>query len=327
MKIKSQITILTLILSCFSILQSQDEPKFLRVLPAQIDYGHDVEINISKYIAALSLAMAWTNKYVLIPADSVDMAIEELEREINYVKPNDLAYYFKADYILFTDSHRFGNMLRTNLTLFKANDPVPVNDGVGYAYLNYRDANDDIVFDPSLLLSIQRAFADCLRDTNLYAHLDTVYQAYPAPTLAIGSIHYIEHPELVGWNIFESKILSSYDAVQTIFQAAQKSLHYAVFDIETRDAIYGNFNLYGIENYHPALPEEINALASYEVEYYVWGTLKRTRNGAELELSLGKITKQGVLPVKTSVGFVEEDSIEELRSEITRVSKELLDLD
>jgi hypothetical protein len=215
-------------------------------------------------------------------------------------------------------------MLRVDMTSIYAKDTSIKAAGVGYASLRYKRMKDEkMLYDPELLTATMRAFAVVQNDSSLFKNSDSNW-VKPVPTLMIGGINYINSNELPAWDIFLHKEVSSYDAVETIFDEIRLSNDFAVYDIQTRDSVYALFNLVEIENYMSPTASEIKSLSKMEVGYYITGNLERSEIGALLDLYLCQITKSHLEIIKKKTLVVKEDSEKEFREIIRKAARAII---
>ncbi len=147
-----------------------------------------------------------------------------------------------------------------------------------------------------------------------------------APTLVVGGLYFINDEKLQQWELFKTKQITSFDAVETIFRQALNSKRYVAFDMATRDSIYAMFNMYAVENYHPASTHEIEALGRFDVKYYITGTFKRTKQGAEIELILSEIIGGKLKAIRTEKSVLAEDNLDEFRESLSNLTSRLLNI-
>ncbi len=275
--------------------------------------------------AAFNFACTLSGKFKMISGAKVDSILKMYINEKQKPTIAEMASRLGAGRIGALSINRIGNMLRVYLRFVDTQDSNEVM-GTGYAQLRYRDKKTgEIIYIVPLLSAIQRAVAGALRDTTLYAGVKKEYIVYPAPTLVVGSINYQNDESLPRWEIFEDKSVSSFDAVETIFKEALLFPHYITYDIESRDSIYALSGLYLAENFNTPGSNEINSLYKAAVDYYITGTLKRMNNGAEVELTLCRIGKNKLQPVKTEKDYLHNDSTTDLREILKHLTAKLLE--
>lgn len=297
------------------------------LLIGNIKLGQKAEIiKATKVEAALNLAAGLSGKYVLIPTILRDSVAVLLSKD--GVKPqiNILSDTLGADKIVFVLVSRIENMLRVELNLVDAKNTSDRNLGEGFASIHYMFSDSVLLVDLALLQAVQRAFAVAVKDSNLYANCEESFRVFPAPTLIIGGLDYKENPSYFPkWDLFDRPIVSSYDAVESIFEQAKESSKYVVYDIATRDTIYALFNLYIIENHKPPSYLEIEVLDNFLVRRYITGTFTQQKNSADIELVLYEIIGGKLKPIKSEKGIIQKDDLMEFRRVLKDLTKKLLD--
>lgn len=314
---------------CFFIplhlVLGQTDSTFKKILISEIKFGESVKgISPLKVEAAMNLAVRFAGNYQIIPLDTRDSIAKTLTCRKIEPTPANIGMELKADLALIIKINRFANLLRVDFASYNFSDSS-VRTSKGYSIIRYYQKEKDIpLLDPALLSACQRAFALLIDNPDVYRELDGSFKVKPAPTLTIGSINYIEDDSTSKWIIFKDKQLSSFFAIETIFEVARLSPDFVVLDNATRDSIYAFFNLYEPENYNTPTPEEIRALIDFEIEYYIAGELKRIDNQVVLSLYLCKITPEG-LQIEDEVQTpVVEDSIEKYKEALVSATRELL---
>lgn len=309
-----------------SIFQKKGENvKRVMIISNNIDPRLSNEISSNKVEAAINLALAMTDNYELMPTRIRDSVAFEFQKQKINKNLKDLAEYFNVDYFLITQVNSIENILRTDIKLVDTKDSTKKSIGFGYSQLQYRSKSEfKKVYDPALLAGLQRAFCVALNDTNLYMNAKEGFKLKPLTPLVIGSIFYIDNPKLSEWTIFKDKVLSSYDAILNIFEAAKLCSEHVIFDVDTRDAIYNLDNLYMAENYTAPSENELLALNKIGVDYFITGSLKRVDEGAELNLIMYQLISNQMVPMRFSFGLLTNDSITEYRQLLQKLTKELL---
>ncbi len=319
-------TSLIFLLSYNFLLFSQQDT-IEKLLITQIEFGQGTtNINPVKVEAAMNLVARLGQKYQIIPFDVRDSLALTFEKQGKEPTPIALGKELSARKLLLIKVNSFANILRTDIISFDLADSS-VRFGKGYAQIRYftKDKNTPIL-DPALLTGLQRAFADMLNEPDLYEHLEGNFKVRPAPPLVIGTINYIENDTLSKWEIFRKRQVTSYFAIETIFEFARHSSDFVVFDIPTRDSIYSYFNLYEPENYAPPNANEIQALLNFEVEFYISGEFFWDNGNAYLKLYLCKITEKGLEILKENSKIVKTDNLDDFKKSLELVTKELLNI-
>jgi len=298
-----------------------------RILITDVEFGHNVaNLNIIKVEAALDLAARLSRKFQIIPIDIRDSVAKELKRKNIEPTPYNLGKELAASKLLIIRINRLANILRVDLSCFDTKDNS-ISDGKGYAAIRYfiKEKNEPVL-DPALLAAFQRALADLIHEPNLYQNLSGSFKVKPAPPLVIGTINYIENDTLNRWDIFRKKQVTSYFALETIFETAHKTNDFVVLDIPTRDSIFSFFQLYEPENFSPPTSAEIKALLDFEIEYYIAGELFWGNGNANLRLFLCKITEEGLKIEKEVLKVISEDSLDSYKNAITSATIDLLNI-
>lgn len=297
-----------------------------RVLLAQARVEPFVKaITQGKIEAATALALALSGKNELIPGDQRDSAVARLKEK--GIKPigTSVAEELKADMMLFLTISKLKNILRVDAVIYELGDTLLSTNGIGYAQLHYRQAKDSsILYDPSLLEAIQRAFAEAERDTLMYAANEGSFRVKPAAALVIGGIIYKDEMPGEHWEMFTKKEISSYFIMESIFEECIKSDRFVTYDTETRDSVYSLFNVYGVENYRAPNSLELEALNKVAVDYYILGNFVRTAEGAELTLMLNKVSGNSIQPVKYEMGLLKKENYDELKALAKDLTAKLL---
>jgi len=274
--------------------------------------------------AAVTLAAFLSGKYLLIPITQRDSVAKTLSGKGIDPSLIKIANELLASKIVFANINRIENIIRIDLTLVDVKDKEKKQSGTGYAFLKFKKGSDDNnVFDPPLLTAFQRAFASALADSNLYAHLQGNLRVMPAAATVIAGVEFVDDSYLPPWKIFDEKLITSFETVETIFKAAKNSPRNVVYDVTSRDAIYSIFNLYFTENHKGLTSEEIDALRNFQVENYITGYLRRIKEGAELSLFYGKITKDGLTKLKEKKVIIPKDDQTKFLEQVTELTNEL----
>ncbi|MFW5701453.1 MAG: hypothetical protein ACOCX7_00740 [Bacteroidota bacterium] len=280
---------------------------------------------VGKAEPGLALAVGLSREYVLIPNRVRDSIARELAESGQQPTLSGVAKELGVEYIAFVTFSQLKNMLRADIALAMPSSKKNAKNGVGYSLLHFvNQKSGRYLYDPSILESLQRAFADALGRPRLYDSADGSLRVRPAATLVIGGIYFQNNEDLPQWNLFKDKTLNSYDFVETVFEAAVESPEYAVYDVPSRDSIYAMANMYGVENYRSPTRYEIEALYKFEVEAYITGVFRRSESGAEIELHLCDVNKDMLNIKKTVEGTLEEDSIKAMRDRVKYLTRRLL---
>lgn len=285
------------------------------------------DISEEKADAALSLASKLTGKYNFIEKIERDSFAQSFYDKGEKPILLDVAKAAKVDEIAFMRVDRFVNMLRVELQLVDVADTANRQVGEGFCQLNYREAETNrTLFDPSLLTATQRALADAKKDPDLYSKQIGNLKVKPAPTLVLTGIDFSLPIGLRPWNLYDTRVISSFSALTAIFAEAKNASNFVVYDIETRDSIYSLFNLYVVENYNLPTIHEIDALRKFKVDYIITGSYEQLPEAAELSLTLYKINPENVEKIKTVTDILNEDKQEEMNKIFAQLTKKLLEI-
>ena len=329
--------IVVLLTLTFSIVKAEDlkdttnfkidSSKKELILVGNITLGRQAkDISTAKVEAAFNLACVLSQKYINIPIAYSDSLASILKAKGIKPQIETIADSLKADQIVFIRIDRFEHVLRAEISMVKSNDINNVSTGDGFSLLHFMEKDNTPLYDPTLLQAIQRAFAVAEKDSMMYAKLDGDFKVIPANSMVVGGLEYtIGENLLPKWQIFENKVLTSYDAVETIFKEAKNSMNYVTFDVPTRDSIYAMFNLYIVENYRSASLLEIEALDKFDVENYLAGQIIKLKKDAKIILTLYKIKDKQLKPIKSVSGLLEKDDIDEFRKVLTELVKKLIE--
>ena len=295
---------------------------------ADVKFGKETSgLTLSKVESAIALAGSITERFHIVPFSIRDSIAQTIVDHNKAPTAAAIAEKLNVNKILFLNINRIENMLRVDISSVDADDFDEKTEGTGYALLHFiKEKDEQALYDPSLLAATQRAIAVCLNDSMMYAYADGKFNVIPAPTLIIGGIDFQDDQELYMWDLYSRMAVSSYDMLETIFETSKDCRDFVVYDIATRDTIYKMFKLYFAENYRSPTKFEMEILGKFQVDYYITGTLKRVKEGAELELGLYKIKNEKLYPVRSEKGILKEDDIYKLRELASYLTKQLLNL-
>lgn len=279
-------------------------------------------IETQRILTATKLAVEMTKNYVVIP-DSISRKQVELS-EANK-NPDTLAKSLAVNNILSSFVGVFHNMMRAEITI-KNLKTKKENHGFGYAPLRYSKDGQKI-YDVALVQSMQRALMNALSDSTLYAHQPKEYRTKPAESLVIGGFMFDDNNEPLIWKIFSNKSVSSYFASESIFQAAKEADNYAVYDLDTRDSMYAAFNLYLMENFTQPGKEEMKILKIFDVQNYIYGSIKRVDNHAEVRIYLARLEDSKYQIVRTLDAILDKDDDESFGNLIKKLTRQILFID
>ncbi len=303
----------------------------LRVVIAAVQTGLNVPTSLEyKIDAAFGLACFASGKYTAISYAARDSAARSLEAQHKEPTALAVAKELRADRILFVQISRIANILRVQVASAKGENFVQTTRSEGYSLLKYHRDDSTIIYDPSLLEALQRAFAGAEGDSMMYAKADSDMRVFPAPPLAIVGIEFRDSLKTRS-KIFDvqQQPVTGYDAVLTIFQIAKESNKFTVFDMDTRDTIYATSHLEYVENNKPPSVAELKILRDYGITHCITGMVLRNEQNTVLTLQLCAISPTGKLTkVRAEKGVItDEDSIAEFRQVITRLTKKILKIE
>jgi len=284
------------------------------------------EIKPFKIDAALTFtAEATQGKYEYIPFQILDSVFASSQSKGDTLTSLIMADRLQADFFVFVRINKLENMMRIDISAVDAKDTNNKTYGVGYSAIRYMKlTTQEQMTDPALLMATMRAFALAIEDTTIFVQSDSL-KILPVPTLVIGGINYVNNDEFKEWEIYTNKEISSYDAVENIFDEIKNTNEFAVFDIQTRDTLYSLFNLMFVENHKSATTTELKTLYNMDVRYYVTGVLTRVEEGAMLDLYFCRILTDGQLEVLAKESnLVSEDSIEKFKAALRKTIGELI---
>lgn len=296
-------------------------------LPARIinpEYNHPITPN--KIDLALTFAFKLLDDHDYISAKVRDSIAEELYQSGDAPELLKVAQFSNANSLLFVRVNVLENIIRTDIDIVNVKDTTNRSRGHGYALVRYfQGESGEKIYDPSLLTSIQRALAVAMSDSLIFVDSVKGFNVRPLPTLVIGSIYYVDYEVFKDWEIIRNHVVSSFSAVESIFEAANKSEKFVVYDIATRDSIYTKFNLYGIENYAAPSEHELDALYKADIDYFITGSMERSDEGAQVTLSLYKIQHRGLMLINNVEGILEKDKMDVMQNLMRKLTRELIE--
>lgn len=284
-------------------------------------------ITTSKVDAAFELAANVSGYYRLISSARRDSVAEALKSEGKQPTAISAAQVLKPERLFFARVNAFKNLLRVELISRRPPDYAAETRGVGYALLRYRtELNGTVLYDPTILEAMQRAMIAVEGKSDMFLKAEDKLRVEPAETIVVGGLDFQDNGITRKWELFENKVVNSYDAVETMFTVLKDMPHYVAIDTETRDSMYATNGMYMVENYNPPTKIEIEALDRFEVKKYITGSLKRlSPSDAELTLNVCSIENGTLTILKTEKAPVKEDSIVALRAAIDSAMRKLLE--
>lgn len=312
-------------ISCAGVNKS-NKKEYANIMLGNVEIkGETEQLNGVKFSAAMNLACKLSAKYNYIPTSVRDSLIKNSNVNVeNSIL--DLAEKADADYITFAQVNTLKNIIRTQITLVETQNPDNKKTGIGYSEIKYISADSgELLYDPALLKSLQRAMADCVNDSNLFVNSSIGLNVKPLPTLVIGSIAY-KNESQNEWNLYLDKEIGSFSGVETIFDVIKNTEEYVLYDTETRDSAFKIFGFHIIENYSAPSSSELQTLYKLAVDYYVSGKLILKDESAELEIALYKIEKNGLNLIRKENEFFEDDSRMVFLEYLIRATKRLFNI-
>ena len=303
--------------------KSKDKPA---ILFGKVDFrGDSTSLNNKKFDAALALALRLSGKYDYYGSSHLQKVFEE-KPDLSQKKIGDIAKNLNADYIAIATVNVLKHIIRTQITLSKPNSSDKPLTGIGYDVINFIDANSgEMVYDPALLKSLQRALSSATNDSNMFVNKQLGINVKPLPTLVVGSIAFTGEDQY-DWKLYLDKVVSSFAGIETIYDLIKYSDDYVIYDTDTRDTVYKLFNFHIVENYSHPSNHEIRALYQMAVDYYIAGSLDKTKDGANLTIGLYAITADGLKLIKSEKESFNDDSRMVFLEYVSRATKRLFDI-
>lgn len=330
MKYLITITAFLFIISCSPKLHKFEKTEGkTRVFIADVQAGENAPpASLGKIYAAMDVVERLTDKYEIVPYTAVDSVAKILAKTGKPADAQNIADVLNADRILFFNVNAIENMLRVEIKRrdFPAMDTVLT--GKGYAHLNLVTADSGKkMYDPAILNAVQKAFAAAERDSSMFSILQPPFDVRPTKSLVVSSMLYVDNPDLDKWELFEEKTVSSYEAVETIFEEALISDDYTVYDIPTRDSIYAKFQFHMVENYTAPSEFELRALYNFDVDNIIAGSITRIREGAKVEMILFKFSGRAIERTRTVSDTLKSDDNKEYRKTLRKLTREVLEIE
>lgn len=310
--------ILFLLISAGSLVAS---PTRLLITSVTKGAGAD-SIDAQRILTANKLAVELTKNYVTV-SDSV--RLEKIKISESNKNPDTLAKSLGVNHLMSSTVAVFHSMMRADITI---NDLKSGKEDHGFGYAPIRYSKDGKkIYDIALVQSMQRAMMNALNDSTLYEHQPKDYKTKPAESLVIGGFMFDDNNEPLIWKIFSNKSVSSYFASETIFQAAKEADNYAVYDLNTRDSMYAAFNLYLMENFTRPGKEEMKILKVFAVQNYIYGSIKRVDNHAEVKIILARLEGDSYQIIRTEADILNRDDDESFANLIKKMTRKILFID
>ena len=316
----------TILILLFFAVSAFAQDSLQKVTVVNVNIATSLELEKSEVLEAIDYSMRLGGKHALASNDEIAEATKKIKNSpMMDPGPINIALETGSEKLMFAGVNRFKNVLRVDIALVDVADTSKRQTGYGYALLNFRQFDTDApVIMPSLVRAIQRAYAAAV-DSAIYENVENKeYRVFPAAPTVIAGLNYVDNDSLETWDIFTKKMISSYDAIEVIFEQVAKHKNYFVYDTETRDSVYAMFGYYVVENYNSPTHAEIDALRKFKVEYIITGNLRRIENGAELKLYLIRIDENSADIIKEDKTIVLHDSQEEFRLSLSFLTNKLL---
>lgn len=278
----------------------------------------DVFVTAKKIETGLSIALGETGKYAVIPNDVRDSLLRSRRDTLSVLMAAD---YIKAELIVFCNVGRIGKLVRSEVVILGGDGFVLNLSGIGYGTTTIEeDSTKQMIVDPAILSSIQRAVCMALQDSTLYSSASPILRVQPADLAVVGGIHFRETPSgLLPWSLFKEKISASFDAAQIIVEALRDTKDLVMIDLDTRDSIFAKARLYMIENYNPTTAAELKILSAFEISHIITGTVERVRSGAVLTLNYQQIQQDFKLrQIARAEAVLQADSKDELKTAVRK---------
>lgn len=300
---------LTLCFLLVTLISAQAQTRIQKVMIGGMQYdSSDASISPGKIETGLTIALEATKKYKLIPNDVRDSLLRLRPDTLSVLMAAD---YIKAELIVFCNVGRIGNLVRSEVIVLGGDGFIINLRGVGYGVTSIeRDSTHEIITDPAVLSSLQRALCVAFNDSALYASTDSVLQVRPTVLAAVGGIEFKEPSKDLGvWSLFKEKVPASYDAAQHIAEALRGRDDITLIDLDTRDSILAKARLFMVENYNASTATELNVLSAFEVTHLITGSIERIRGGAICTIAYEEITAQKTLKrIKRAESVINVDS-------------------
>ena len=296
----------------------------IKIMSGEINFGPEAKNEISQVNveAAFNLASGITGKYSYISNKYRDSLIKKWKDEKRNFNSIDIKNEFGVKNLYFFQIDRLCNVIRTEIEKVNVLNPKIRSKGIGYGLVHhFREKSEIPIYDPALLASVQRAFAIVENDSMMYYKAKDDFRVFPANTLVIAGIEFVNDSTIKEWDLFKNKEVNSYDAVESEFEVLRNHDKYTVFDIASRDSIYALFNLRIVDNFKAPNAVEISALNRLEVNNYLTGEVKRYENGAKITLILCEIKENRTKVLRTETENIENDNIDDFRAAIKKAAK------
>lgn len=320
-------------ISCSTQLEKTDKSESIFLADFKIS-DNLPNLSYNKGEAAFTLAVDLTNGRLR----NIDLKVKDSLAQLtnkngSRVTAFTVAKILESDKIAFLNVNRLANILRVDATFMGVDEDLKKEFGKGYSLIRYREQKTDKqIYDVALLEAVQKAIANALGDSLLYSSAGGSFQVFPTKTIAIGGIDFQESDQIVNdksikkWDLFRNKEVSSFDAVESIFEELYKSKKFVAYDIASRDSMFAYFGIYGVDNCHLPSIDEITILRDMDIDYYIFGAIVRNEEGASITLSLNQVGDNQLTTIKSAKGEIAEDNILDLRKVVKELIHKLIDI-
>jgi hypothetical protein len=279
-------------------------------------------LSTDKIPPAMNLITMMTDNYRLIS----DSEIVEATKDMPSPTALEIAQKLNADRVYVIKIEEMMNIIRSEITSIPLNNNEnDIISGEGFASLYIMKKEDGTpIYDPTLLTSLQRAFAVCENDSNMFQQFPAPYNVKPVPSMVICGIQFQDDTTLLHYQVFDNPVITSYEFVETIYSAIYTTNDWLIYDIESRDALYGLFHLYLPENTVLPSYNELAALNRFGIQHYITGKIQRYRNGVRITLILNHLNNATSTPIKEISGEVYKNDTPEILNKLKDLAKELI---
>lgn len=281
-----------------------------RVAVSSITFGPEAENKIStnKVEAAFNLLSVLSEKYAYIDQYETHSIINDLRDSVKTPSNDQIMQALNLSRVYSLHINILANMLSVYVS-YQDVATGAKSGGMGYASIKYyKVADNTALYDPALLRAMQRAFAVAEKDSLLFTHNDSAFYAYPAPTVVISGIEFIDDKSLINWGLFDNQEVSSYFIIESAFDTLKYEENLVLYDTETRDSLYYFYGLSIPENHKAASNDEFYCLSKHEVNYVISGSFSRIEEGAKLIFTLSEVKGDTITFISKVEEVINEDS-------------------
>lgn len=281
-----------------------------RVALSNISLGPEAEgiISQDKVEAAFNLVSILSEKYLYIDQRETYSIINKLRDSLETPSEANIMEALNLSRVYSVRVDLLANMLSVYVS-YQDIATKEKSGGMGYASIKYFKVDDNsAMYDPALLKAMQRAFSVAEKDSALFTKNDTAFYAYPAPTIVVSGIEFINDNSLEMWDLFDSPEINSYMIVESAFDTLKHEDNLVIYDTDSRDSIYAFYGMRIPENHKATSNNEFYYLAKHEVNYLISGSFSRVAEGAKLIFTLSEIKGETVTFISKVEAIIEEDS-------------------